>query len=253
MGKSKAPAVQFYVSDFLTGTTLMTNEEVGLYIRLLCLQVENGSVPDDPDRMAQVYGPNVPKIWTAVRKKFIKAAEDGMMVNEKMASVLIDRANYRLRQSEKGKLSADARLNRGKNKKKPRFNHGSTTGEPIEGEGEGRVKSKKVELKDEAFEKFWIAYERKGNRKSAEQEWQKISHEDHAAIMANVPKYNASKPDMQFRRDGERYLKHRVWEDAIVIPTNKTTTNGQRTDEERRAERHRIIAERYGVSPTDLS
>lgn len=110
-----------------------------------------------------------------------------------------------------------------------------------------KKKDAKIE-KDETFEKFWIAYERKGNRKSAEQEWQKISPEDHAAIMSNVPKYNASKPDMQFRRDGERYLKHRVWEDAIVIPTNKTATNGQaRTQAERDAELDRIVDERYGL------
>ncbi len=110
-----------------------------------------------------------------------------------------------------------------------------------------KKKDAKIE-KDEGFEKFWIAYERKGNRKSAEQEWQKISPEDHAAIMANVPRYNASKPDIQFRRDGERYLKHRVWEDAIVIPTNKTATNGQaRTQAERDAELDRIVDERYGL------
>jgi len=35
---SKDPAVLFYTSDFLTGTATMTNEEVGMYIRLLCLQ-----------------------------------------------------------------------------------------------------------------------------------------------------------------------------------------------------------------------
>ena len=32
----------FYTSDFLTGTTLMSNEQVGKYIRLLCLQHQRG-------------------------------------------------------------------------------------------------------------------------------------------------------------------------------------------------------------------
>jgi len=35
---SKDPAVLFYTSDFLTGTMTMTNDQVGMYIRLLCLQ-----------------------------------------------------------------------------------------------------------------------------------------------------------------------------------------------------------------------
>ena len=35
---SKDPAFLFYSSDFLTGTFCLTNEQVGKYIRLLCLQ-----------------------------------------------------------------------------------------------------------------------------------------------------------------------------------------------------------------------
>jgi uncharacterized protein YdaU (DUF1376 family) len=132
---AKAPAVQFYVSDFLTGTTLMTNEEVGLYIRLLCLQAENGSVPDDQERMAMVYGPSVPKAWPAVRAKFMQGEQQGTMVNEKMVKVLADREAFRKKQSEKGKASAEARYSSGSKKKEPRSNHGSTTVEPLEGEG----------------------------------------------------------------------------------------------------------------------
>ena len=39
---SKDPAFLFYSSDFLTGTMFMTNEQVGLYIRLLCAQHQHG-------------------------------------------------------------------------------------------------------------------------------------------------------------------------------------------------------------------
>ena len=38
----KNPAVLFYTSDFITGTLFMTNEEVGVYIRLLCMQHQKG-------------------------------------------------------------------------------------------------------------------------------------------------------------------------------------------------------------------
>ena len=36
------PAVLFYTSDFMTGTLFMSNEEVGAYIRLLCMQHQKG-------------------------------------------------------------------------------------------------------------------------------------------------------------------------------------------------------------------
>jgi len=39
---SKDPAVLFYTSDFLTGTMTMSDDHVGKYIRLLCLQHQKG-------------------------------------------------------------------------------------------------------------------------------------------------------------------------------------------------------------------
>lgn len=40
--QQKDPAFLFYSSDFLTGTMLMSDEEVGQYIRLMCLQHQKG-------------------------------------------------------------------------------------------------------------------------------------------------------------------------------------------------------------------
>lgn len=43
---AKDPAFLFYSSDFLTGTMLMNNEQVGKYIRLLCLQHQKGHLSE---------------------------------------------------------------------------------------------------------------------------------------------------------------------------------------------------------------
>lgn len=42
----KAPAFQFYADDFLAGTLEMSHEEVGVYIRLLCIQWSKGVVTE---------------------------------------------------------------------------------------------------------------------------------------------------------------------------------------------------------------
>ena len=42
----KDPAFLFYSSDFLSGTMLMTDEEVGKYIILLCLQHQKGHLKE---------------------------------------------------------------------------------------------------------------------------------------------------------------------------------------------------------------
>lgn len=46
MAKHKDPAFLFYASDFLTGTMFMSNEQVGIYIRLLCSQHQHGGMID---------------------------------------------------------------------------------------------------------------------------------------------------------------------------------------------------------------
>lgn len=57
---SKDPAVLFYTSDFLTGTTLMTNEQVGKYIRLLCIQHQKGVLSEkDMLKICETYDEDI--------------------------------------------------------------------------------------------------------------------------------------------------------------------------------------------------
>lgn len=39
---AKDPAFLFYSNDFLSGTFLLSDEQVGKYIRLLCIQHQKG-------------------------------------------------------------------------------------------------------------------------------------------------------------------------------------------------------------------
>ena len=57
---SKDPAVLFYTSDFLTGTTLMSNEQVGKYIRLLCIQHQRGILTEkDMMKICETYDEDI--------------------------------------------------------------------------------------------------------------------------------------------------------------------------------------------------
>lgn len=73
------------------------------------------------------------------------------------------------------------------------------------------------------FEKFWSAYDKKVSRAKAEKEWKRIGvNEDlFRIIMIATMKYVQVTPDKQFRKDPERYLKHRCWNDEIVIPVSR--------------------------------
>ena len=63
---SKDPAFLFYSSDFMTGTFMMTDKQVGQYIRLMCLQHQHGHLSEK--QMLSICKKHDDDIWD----KFIK-------------------------------------------------------------------------------------------------------------------------------------------------------------------------------------
>ena len=53
---NKSPAFQFYPQDFLVGTAMLSAEETGAYIRLLCYSWENDGLPNDEQLLARLAG-----------------------------------------------------------------------------------------------------------------------------------------------------------------------------------------------------
>lgn len=84
---SKDPAVLFYTSDFLSGTSFFTDAERGQYITLLCEQHQLGNIPEN--HMIIVCG----SLDSVVIKKFVKDKE-GYYYNIRMREEAIKRANY---------------------------------------------------------------------------------------------------------------------------------------------------------------
>jgi uncharacterized protein YdaU (DUF1376 family) len=106
--KRKAPAFQFYADDFLAGTSDMSAEEVGGYIRLLCHQWTKGGIPNDPDRagrMATLLGS--PSLGYVLAK--FSLCEDGMLRNERLEQVRAEQEAYKLKQASAGRNGAEKR------------------------------------------------------------------------------------------------------------------------------------------------
>jgi hypothetical protein len=85
MGKD--PAVLFYTSDFISGTLTMSDEHVGMYIRLLCLQHQKGRLTDkDMNYICKSYVEDV-------YFKFTKDV-DGLYYNIRMEQESLRRQKY---------------------------------------------------------------------------------------------------------------------------------------------------------------
>lgn len=112
--KRKAPAFQFYADDFLAGTSDMSAEEVGGYIRLLCHQWTKGGIPNDPDRAARMAGlMGSPSVGYVLAK--FSLCEDGMLRNARMERVRQEQAEFKARQSTSGKSGAQKRWSKCQN------------------------------------------------------------------------------------------------------------------------------------------
>ena len=83
----KDPAFLFYSSDFLSGTMLMSNEDVGKYIRLLCLQHQKGHLKEKD--MLNICGEKNDDIFD----KF-SLDDEGNYYNVRLEEEIIRRKNY---------------------------------------------------------------------------------------------------------------------------------------------------------------
>ena len=66
---AKDPAFLLYSSDFLTGTIFMSDEQVGIYIRLLCAQHQHGGIINKQSFSSKVGTDEL------IREKFIECEE----------------------------------------------------------------------------------------------------------------------------------------------------------------------------------
>lgn len=125
MGKDKSPAFQFYPSDFLGSpkVQVMTNAEVGIYLRLLCLDWGEGGFELDPDYLAR-YVREPRETWDAawhiVKRCFVE--RDGRWYNPRLEREREKQAAFRAKQSAAGLASAAARFNHRSTNVEPRLN-----------------------------------------------------------------------------------------------------------------------------------
>ncbi len=93
---AKDPAVLFYTSDFLSGTFTMTDEQVGKYMRLLCIQHQKGMLTEqDMLSICKAYDEQV-------YSKFVR--EGGYFYNIRMKT----EADRRKKFSESRKKNAES-------------------------------------------------------------------------------------------------------------------------------------------------
>lgn len=126
---NKSPAFQMYPGDWLASqrVQLMSLEEEGAYIRLLCYCWLHGSIPADPKRIALLIGKGgSTTLAETVSKMFQPHSENAaLLVHERLETERQKQETWHEKSSEGGKKSAQIRA-----KKKAKNQSKSTVVQP---------------------------------------------------------------------------------------------------------------------------
>jgi len=108
----KSPAFQFYPADYTSSqrVRLLTLEEEGAYINLLCSCWLHGSIPADPAMAARLVGKGCSAtLATTVLTMFTPSSEAGRLVHERLERERLKQSDWREKSASGGRKSAELR------------------------------------------------------------------------------------------------------------------------------------------------
>lgn len=214
---AKDPAVLFYTSDFLSGTFTMDNEQVGKYIRLLCLQHQKGKLSEkDMLSICKAYDS---EIWDKFK------IEDGLYYNDRMLNETVRRQKF-----------SESRRNNAKSPKK------ESTSEAYAKHMETETENRTITINENInidFEWFWVDYDKKvGDKQKLKKKWNKLTDQERQNAMNYIDLYKQSVPDKQFRKNPETFINNKSWNDEIINRSIATSNKLSYTEREANALRN---------------
>lgn len=78
----------------------------------------------------------------------------------------------------------------------------------------------RAKSKNDTFEKCWIAYHRKGSKKKAKMQWDKLTDEERLKVPLHIVAYTSER-EIQYQQDFERYLRDKTFNTVVYGKGNK--------------------------------
>lgn len=128
---NKAPAFQFYAAEFLAdeNVALMSNQEIGCYIKLICFCWREGSIPSDIAKIARLCGEDssaMALLWVSIKPCFGEAdGSPDRLVHKRLQAEREKQLAFKAERSAAGKRGAESRWN------KARQDDGSAIAKPL--------------------------------------------------------------------------------------------------------------------------
>lgn len=228
MELNKSPAFQFYPAEFLAdeNVALMSNQQLGCYMKLMCYCWREGSIPSEIAKIARLCGEDhhvMAELWLAISSCFSKAMEDAnRLIHPRLEKERIKQLEYKIERAQSGKKGAKARWDKASNedssaiakpKAKPMAKNGS-----LSSSLSSSSSNKTINYDDyPEFLEFWSIYPNKDGKKKALEAW--INHKPPIQLVMQA---------LEWQTKLEKWLK----EDGKYVPMPTTYINGARWESE---------------------
>jgi hypothetical protein len=241
---AKDPAVLFYIDTWLSATAEMDSDVRGWYLNLILHNYDKKSLPNDPEKLAVLAGvkfsefERFKQMLEQVLKHKFKQNDEGRLENSYAKKILQGRELFKNARSKSGSIGVvikQAKAIKGftdkylsklkdalllmdeeeidKHKHKQVLEHLLKLYINENKNKDTNKDSLDIETK---FEKFWKFYERKGSKQETKKLFLKLTDEELELIKVHVAAYKKATPERKFRKDAERYLSHRLWENDDI-------------------------------------
>ena len=195
--------------------------ERGLYRELLDECWVEGSIPNDLNILAEICGcPNdvMANAWQVLESCF-KLVED-VYINEKMESLRTEKDTERLVKALSGKKGG---VSKSLNIKEEIIKSKQVLASAKQVLASANIEEKRRGEYTDEFELFWKLYSKPVGKVNAFKEWNKLkpSAELIKTITEKAKAQAIAITEPKFRKDAERWIRDRRWEDEVVTkPTN---------------------------------
>ncbi|OJV89791.1 MAG: hypothetical protein BGO34_01560 [Bacteroidia bacterium 44-10] len=181
--------------------------------------------------LARRYNTSVEKVNTVVSKYELFTVEDNsVFLSESLIRRMLPLEEKRRKKSEAGKKGNITRWRLNENSNSSQCDRNATTQRSLVKESKVNKNTKyNSESKDSpaefSFENVWEQYGKKGNRKTSEAKWGRLSNPNKALALKHIPEYVKATPDKQYRKNFETYINQEVWNDNVL--SNESSSKRQ--------------------------
>jgi uncharacterized protein YdaU (DUF1376 family) len=212
---------QHHIGDFIKDTHYLTNEEVGIYMKLIWLYYDTEKpLSDNLNTLMIKVGcrNNKDSLLTILHTFFIFNEKHSTWHHTRCDKEIAEYAEFCAKQKANGLKGGRPRATQ----EKPNDNPMGYQAKPKKTltTNHKPLTTNHINITPNGFDLFWDAYGKKKGKPNALKEWVKLNLENDQPtidyLIKKAKQQAIAIPDPKFRKDPERWLKGHHWEDEFL-------------------------------------